>query len=84
MECLLQYLDDLDDFVYAMALLWERIRRISGVVFIVAISLAVQALGIYFALTAPPLAVATISVLLVVLLYRSVVYHSPVPVPARS
>jgi hypothetical protein len=84
MECLLQYLDDLDDFVYATALLWERIRRISSFLLIVTISLAVQALGIYFALTAPPLAIATISVLLVVLLYRSVVYHSPVPELARS
>lgn len=83
MECFLQYLDDLDDFVYTTALLWERIRRISGFVFVVTISLAVQAVGIYFALTAPPLAIATISVLLVVLLYRSVVYHSPVPEPAR-
>ena len=84
MECFLQYLDDLDDFVYAAALLWERIRRISGFVFDVTISLAVQAIGIHFALTAPPLAIATISVLLVILLYRSVVYHSPVPAPARS
>jgi hypothetical protein len=84
MECFLQYLDDMDDFVYATALLWERIRRVCGVFVVVTISLAVQALGIYFALTTPPLAIATISVLLVVLLYRSVVYHSPVPDPARS
>ena len=84
MECFLQYLDDLDDFVYATALSWERIRRIGRVLLILAVSLAVQATGIYLALTAPPLAIATVSVLLVVLLYRSVVYHSPVPVTARS
>jgi hypothetical protein len=51
---------------------------------VVAVSLGVQAIGIYFALTALPLAIATVSVLLVILLYRSVVYHSPVPVTARS
>jgi hypothetical protein len=83
MECFLQYLDDLDDFIYATALAWERIRRISRFIIVVTVSLAVQALGIYFALIAPPLAIATVSVLLVVLLYRSVVYHSPVPNPAR-
>ena len=83
MEFFLQYLDDLDDFVYTSALLWERIRRISGFVFVVTISLAVLAVGIYFALTAPPLAIATISVLLLDLLYRSVVYHRPVPDTAR-
>ena len=84
MECFLQYLDDLDDFVYATALSWERIRRISRMLLVVAVSLGVQAIGIYFALTALPLAIATVSVLLVILLYRSVVYHSPVPVTARS
>jgi uncharacterized membrane protein YfcA len=84
MECFLQYLDDLDDFVYATALLWERILHISTFMILVTGSVAVQALGVYLALTAPPPAVAVVFVLLVVLLYRGVVYHSPVPKSARS
>jgi hypothetical protein len=84
MECILQYLDDLDDLFYAAALSWERFRRICRFALILLTSLAVQALGVYLALYAPPLAVATVSILFVVLLYRSVVYHSPVARPARS
>jgi hypothetical protein len=84
MEFILQYLDDLDDLVYTTALLWERIRRISKVITVMAASVAIQALGVFLALTAPPLAVATVFILLVVLLYRGVVYHSPVPETARS
>jgi len=84
MECFLQYLDDLDDFVYSTALLWERIRRICTFVILTTGSVAIQALGVYLALTAPPPAVAAVFVLLVLLLYRGVVYHSPVPGHARS
>ena len=64
MECFLQYLDDLDDFVYATALLWERILHISTFMILVTGSVAVQALGVYLALTAPPPAVAVVFVLL--------------------
>ena len=77
MERILQYLDDLDDFVYMVALAWERIRRACSFVVLMMFLVAVQASGIYAALTAPPLAVAIATLLSVTLLYRSAVYHSP-------
>jgi len=77
MERFLQYLDDLDDFVYAVALAWERIRRACAFIANMTFLVAVQASGIYAALTSPPLAVAIATLLLVTLLYRSVVYYSP-------
>ena len=77
MERLLQYWDDLDDLVYALALTWESIRRLVRFALHLSGLIAVQAIGIYFALTAPPLAVATATLLFVTLLYRGVVYHSP-------
>lgn len=77
MERILQYLDDIDDFVYAVALVWEQIRRAFGFLLRMLSLVAVQASGIYAALTAPPLAVAIATLLSVTLLYRSAVYHSP-------
>jgi hypothetical protein len=72
MECLLQYLDDLEDFVFAVALLAERIRRAGQTLLIVALSLVVQLLGITLALSRPPLAIAAVSLITVGMLYRSV------------
>jgi len=77
MERILQYFDELDDLVYFVALAWERIRRLLSFVVQVTTLIAVGASGMYAALTAPPLAVAIATLLLVTLLYRSVVYHSP-------
>jgi hypothetical protein len=77
MERLLQYWDDLDDLVYAVALTWESIRRLARFTFHLSGLVTVKAIGIYFALTAPPLAIATATLLFVTLLYRGVVYHSP-------
>ena len=72
MEFLLQYLDDLDDLYGAFGLVWEKMRRnlLKLVSFLMV--LAVAASGIALALAHPPIALATSTVLFVVLLYRSV------------
>ena len=77
MERIVQYLDDLEDLYYAFALKWERIRRALRFALFVALSLSFQILGIFLALSIPALAVATASLLLVGLLYRSVVHYGP-------
>lgn len=72
MERLLQYLDDLEDSFYALALLAERIRRAGKTMLILAMSLIVQMLGVALALSRPPLAIAAVSLMTVAMLYRSV------------
>ena len=73
MECFVQYLDDLEDLYYAVALIWERIRtRVRFAVFVIA-SLALQVFGVFIALNSPPIAVAIASLLLVAMLYRGAV-----------
>ena len=72
MECLLQYLDNLDDLIGAFGLLWERLRR---AIFTLVAALSVMvasATGAWLALLHPPVAAAISTVLFVVLLYRSV------------
>jgi uncharacterized membrane protein len=77
MECFVQYLDDLEDLYYAVALIWERIRtRIRFAVFVTA-SFALQVFGVFIALNSPPIAVAIASLLLVALLYRGAVSPTP-------
>ena len=78
MERLLQYLDDMDDFVYALALTWERVRSLCNLLLSVVLMSAALALGFYGALTSPPLAVAGASLLAVALLYWGVVERSPI------
>jgi hypothetical protein len=75
MERIIQYLDDLEDLVYAVALIWEGIRRTFRFTFFIIASVSFQALGIFLALTIPPLAVAMASLLLVGALYRGAVRH---------
>ena len=72
MECLLQYLDDLDDFYGAFGLVWESLRRALIRLLATAMLAGVAAAAIWLALSHPPLALATSTVLFVVLLYRSV------------
>ena len=72
MECLLQYLDNLDDLLGAAGLLWERMRRALFMFFSAVMLIAVAATGIWLALLHPPVAAATSTVLFVILLYRSV------------
>jgi len=71
MERFIQYLDILEDSVYVVALLAERIRRIGFILFVAAITLVVSALGAWLALTQPPAAIAVAALLTVTVLYRS-------------
>lgn len=77
MERLLQYLDDLDDLVYAIALTGERIRTFGNLTLYVTLMAIAQAFGIYAALTHPPFTVATGSLLVVGLMYRGAVHNGP-------
>ena len=72
MEFLLQYLDDLDDLYGAVGLVWEKMRRNLLKLVSFSMVLAVAGGGIALALAHPPIALATSTVLFVVLLYRSV------------
>jgi hypothetical protein len=71
MERFIQYLDILEDAVYVIALLAERIRRIAFRLFIAAITVLTSGLGIWLALTQPPVAIAVAALLTVTVLYRS-------------
>lgn len=72
MECLLQYMDDLDDLAGALGLMYERVRaRMLGLLVLCLGALMVAA-GAWLALVHPPLAMATCILLFVILLYRSV------------
>ena len=72
MECFLQYLDDLDDLYGALGLVWERLRRAILGLFTLTMLLAGAAGGVALALAHAPIALATGTVLFVILLYRSV------------
>lgn len=77
MERILQYWDDLDDLIYGLALIWEKIRSIFNFVLFMLAYVVLQALGIVLAQINPPLALAMVSLLAVALLYRSAVYYGP-------
>ena len=72
MECFLQYLDDLDDLYGAFGLVWENLRRAVVGLFALTMLLAGAAGGVALALAHAPIALATGTVLFVILLYRSV------------
>ena len=78
MERLVQYLDDLEDIYFATALIMERVRRGAQICLLVAVSLGVQVLGVLLALASPPLALATICLTVVGMLYRGVTAGHPV------
>lgn len=73
MECIAQYLDDLEDLIYAFALKWERIQRVARFALFVLTSGLFQIVAVTLALINPPLATAVASLLLVTLLYRGAV-----------
>ena len=77
MELIVQYLDDLEDLIYAFALKWERIRRVLRFTIFITASVSMQFLGVFLALSIPAIAVATASLLLVGLLYRGAVFYGP-------
>ena len=72
MECLLQYLDDLDDLFGVVGLVWERLRRTMLKLVAVFMATLVAAAGAWLALLHPPIALATSTMLFVILLYRTV------------
>ena len=72
MERLAQYLDDLEDLFYAIALKMERIRKAAFVGIVLLFSFTLQFLGILLALSRPPLALAVVSLTVVGMLYRGV------------
>ena len=77
MERFLQYLDDLEDLIYAAPLIAEQLRRsIQRILFLLG-SISLQVGGVILALNHPPLALAVVTLLLVGLLHRAVV----IPVP---
>jgi hypothetical protein len=75
-EFLLQYLDDLDDIYSAIGLVTERLRKILLKLLSAALISAVAAAAIWLALLHPPIALATSTMLFVILLYRSVTVPS--------
>ena len=77
MERLLQYLDDLEDVIYAAPLIAEQIRGATLRVLFLLGSFCLQVAGVLLALRHPPLALAVVTLLVVGLLHRAVV----VPVP---
>ena len=76
MEFLLQYLDDLDDLYGAFGLAWEKMRRVLLRLVSIAMISAVAAAAVGLALLHPPIALATSTMLFVILLYRSVTVPS--------
>lgn len=77
MEFLLQWLDDLDDLVAAVALLGERLRRAVRGMLVLAAALGIQAAGMLLAFSRPPLAMALVCLLTVTWLYRGAVGNTP-------
>ena len=77
MEILLQFLDDLDDFRGVLGLVWEKSRRVLFKILSLLLISVVAAGGIALALLHPPIALATSTMLFVILLYRSVTVPSP-------
>jgi hypothetical protein len=65
MECLIQYLDDIEDFIFGIALTMERIRRLAAISVFYLLSGLVQVSGIYLALNHPAQALALASFLCV-------------------
>lgn len=77
MERIAQYLDDLEDLVYAIALKWERIRSKLRFSVLVAAGVVLQALCVLIALSDPPLAMAVAALLAVYLLNHGIVFRAP-------
>lgn len=83
MECIAQYLDDLEDLFFAAALVTERLRRLAGRMIRICLFAAVLASGVFLALREPPLALALATLMTVTLLYRAAV-HQPPRLPAST
>ena len=77
MEIIAQWLDDLDDLVYSLGLLRERLRSLCIALAFLATALSLQIAGVLLALKHPPLASACATILLVTLMYRSATAPRP-------
>lgn len=73
MECVLQWLDDLDDLWSSVALLAEHLRRIAIACVVIVGFLVFCSLGAVLALNSPPLAMALVCLTTVSALYRGTV-----------
>ncbi len=82
MERLLQYLDDLEDLIYAAPLIAEQIRRAIQRILLLTGSILLQIGGVILALSHPPLALAVVTLMLVALLYRAVIVPMPQTISA--
>ena len=72
MERIAQFLDDLDDLIFSIGLMRERLREIMVLLLTALTGGALTVAGILLALSHPPLAMATALLLFVSLLYRAV------------
>lgn len=81
MERVLQYWDDLDDLVGAFGLVWERVRMKCLFTLYTVFAVLLQICGILLALTKPPLALAVVTILAVVLIYKSATQPRAIPIP---
>ncbi len=79
MERLLQYLDDLEDIIYAVPLIAEQLRRATLRILFLLGSIGLQVAGVVLALSHPPLALAVVMLLLVGMLFRAAV----IPIPRK-
>ena len=77
MERVMQVLDDLEDFVCAVALAAGRILLALRALVLLVVSIVFQAGALLLALTQPPLGMAIATILSVTLLYRTVVGQHP-------
>jgi len=73
MECVLQWLDNLDDLVNALRMQAESLRRICLALVTLIIGAAAAVGGAFLAALQPPLAFALASLLTVTVLYRGTV-----------
>jgi hypothetical protein len=72
MERFAQILDDLDDLVYALGLLWEHVRDFVLTLLTVSAGAILTTGGILLALSHPPLGMAVVLLIFVAMLYRAV------------
>jgi len=76
MERLLQYMDDIDDLIGAIGLVYERLRRLVLTIIVLFVSLALMASNVRLALVYPRVALVTCLLLLLILLYSALVSPS--------
>ena len=77
MERLVQYLDDLEDLIYAVALKAERIREALQYFVLITALAILQFAAISIALWHPPFALAIAALLLVGMMLHTVLNYSP-------